>query len=347
MSIGVFAERVGLTASALRFYDDAGLLRPERVDPSTGYRFYGPSQLAQASRLRRLREIGMPLSVVADFFAADADEAARLIDEQVAEVTAEADRVRRVAADLRASLRSGSCPIVATLPGPALAAAIDQISASTSHDPAVPVLGGVHVEADSGAVTLTATDRYRLATRTLVPLHSVAPSWTGTLAGDELRSLTSRLRRSSVVTIEANERWSAFRTVDGDVHHCRLLTDRFPDHRLLVRSLPPVTHRITIGKRQVVRVLEQQAPEIVGLQTSGGRPRLILVDGDEICLDGTASGPGLTTWFDLTTVYPAWSHAIGDDLMLDLRGPDLPVTVRSADEGDLTMLVMPRHAPAA
>ncbi|EHK80445.1 MerR family DNA-binding transcriptional regulator [Rhodococcus pyridinivorans] len=36
MSIGVFAELVGLTASALRFYDDAGLLRPEQVDPVDG-----------------------------------------------------------------------------------------------------------------------------------------------------------------------------------------------------------------------------------------------------------------------------------------------------------------------
>ncbi|UVT27223.1 MerR family DNA-binding transcriptional regulator [Rhodococcus pyridinivorans] len=48
MSIGVFAELVGLTASALRFYDDAGLLRPEQVDPSTGYR----STAAPRSRVR-------------------------------------------------------------------------------------------------------------------------------------------------------------------------------------------------------------------------------------------------------------------------------------------------------
>ncbi|WP_168706496.1 MerR family DNA-binding transcriptional regulator, partial [Gordonia paraffinivorans] len=36
MSIGAFAKVAGLTASALRFYDDAGLLRPEQVDPLTG-----------------------------------------------------------------------------------------------------------------------------------------------------------------------------------------------------------------------------------------------------------------------------------------------------------------------
>ncbi len=33
--------------------------------------------------------------------------------------------------------------------------------------------------------------------------------------------------------------------------------------------------------------------------------------------------------------------------MLDVRDTDLPVTVRSADDGDLTTLVMPRSAPGS
>src|SRR5690606_42064685 len=56
MSIGAFAERAGMTASALRFYDDAGLLRPDRVDPVTGYRRYSEAQVARADRLRRDRK---------------------------------------------------------------------------------------------------------------------------------------------------------------------------------------------------------------------------------------------------------------------------------------------------
>ena len=48
MSIGAFAKAAGLTASALRFYDDAGLLRPEQVDPLTGYRFYSQPQVVRA-----------------------------------------------------------------------------------------------------------------------------------------------------------------------------------------------------------------------------------------------------------------------------------------------------------
>ena len=84
MSIGAFARAAGLTTSALRFYDDAGLLRPERVEPLTGYRFDSETQVARASQLRRLRAIGMPLPTIGRLFAASAAEAARLIDDQVA-----------------------------------------------------------------------------------------------------------------------------------------------------------------------------------------------------------------------------------------------------------------------
>ncbi|MET9428437.1 MerR family transcriptional regulator [Streptomyces sp. NPDC003036] len=62
LSIGAFARRVGLAPSALRFYDDCGVLRPARVDEVTGYRFYAPGQEPRAALLRRLREAGVPLT---------------------------------------------------------------------------------------------------------------------------------------------------------------------------------------------------------------------------------------------------------------------------------------------
>lgn len=345
MSIGAFAKLAGLTASALRFYDDAGLLRPEQVAPLTGYRFYSASQVARAVQLRRLREIGMPLPAIGEFFTAGAEEAARLIDEQVARVTTEAAGVRQAAETLKASLGQEPRRTICALPGPVLAAAVDQVLATTVHDPDAPVLSGVRLETDAGSVALTATDRYRLATRTLVPTEPAAASWAGTLAGDDLRAMTSRLRRSRTVTIEAGERTLGIRTAEGTVLHCRLLTEDFPDHRLLLGSLPAVTHRVTAGKRQIVRALERWAPERAGLRVSGGRPSLLLPDEDELALDGSATGPGLTIWFELTTLYPALSHAIGGDVLLDLRGPDQPATVRSADDGDLTTLVMPCRTP--
>ncbi len=343
MSIGAFAKLAGLTASALRFYDDAGLLRPEQVDPLTGYRLYSESQLGRALQLRQLREIGMPLPTIGRFFTASSSEAARLIDEQVAKVATEAIGIRQTAARLKGSLDEGTCLTLCVLPGPVLAAAVDQVLAATTHDAEIPILAGVRLEVDPGAISLTATDRYRLATRTLVPSELSATSWAGTLAGDDLQSASSRVRRSSTVTLEAGERTLALRTTDGTVAHCRLLTEVFPDYRLLIGSLPAVTHRVTVETQQVLKALGQ-APEKVGLRVTDSRPSLLLPDDAVVALNGTATGSDLTVWFELTTLYPALSHALGNDVMVDLRGPDQPATVRSADEGDFTTLVMPCRA---
>lgn len=45
-------------------FDHIGLLRPERVDPFTGYRSYGPSQLDRANRLVALKDLGFTLEEV-------------------------------------------------------------------------------------------------------------------------------------------------------------------------------------------------------------------------------------------------------------------------------------------
>jgi protein phosphatase len=69
MTIGDFARATGLTAKALRLYDEMGLVRPAEVDEYTGYRHYRADQLDRARLVARLRLIGMPLdriTVVAD-----------------------------------------------------------------------------------------------------------------------------------------------------------------------------------------------------------------------------------------------------------------------------------------
>ncbi|MCV7283138.1 MerR family transcriptional regulator [Mycolicibacterium flavescens] len=340
MPIGAFAKLAGLSASALRFYDDACLLHPEQVDPVTGYRLYSEAQLARASQLRQLREIGMPLAAIGRFFSAGPQEAAQMIDHHVAEVAAEAAGIQRAAATLKASLGEAAHLDLCTLSGPVLAAAIDQIAATTMHNVDIPVLNGVHLESNPDAISLTSTDRYRLATRTLVPNQPSAASWAGTLAADDLRAAASRLRRSPIVTLEANEQTLGLRMVDRTVAHCRLLTEAFPDYKLMVSSLPAVTQRVTVEKKGLLKALEQQAWERIGLRITSGQPSVLL--GDRVLeLDGNAFGPDLTVWFELTTLYPAIGHTLGNDLMLDLRGADQPATIRSADDGDFTTLAMP------
>lgn len=60
-----------------------------------------------------------------------------------------------------------------------------------------------------------------------------------------------------------------------------------------------------------------------------------------LSISATVSGPAMTIHFAVTTLYPAVACALGPDVMLDLIAPDMPVRVRSADEGDLSTLAMP------
>jgi protein phosphatase len=65
LTIGEFARAARLTPKALRLYDDLGLLRPLRVDETSGYRYYSPDQLERARLIAWLRRLGMPLAMIA------------------------------------------------------------------------------------------------------------------------------------------------------------------------------------------------------------------------------------------------------------------------------------------
>src|SRR5690349_5810995 len=62
--IGEIARASGLSISALRFYDGAGVLVPAEVDPATGYRRYSDDQLRAARLVAGLRRVGMPVAEI-------------------------------------------------------------------------------------------------------------------------------------------------------------------------------------------------------------------------------------------------------------------------------------------
>ena len=64
LSIGEFSVKTGLSIPALRHYDEVDLLRPARVDPGTGYRRYRFDQAAQATLIRHLRSVDVPIDQI-------------------------------------------------------------------------------------------------------------------------------------------------------------------------------------------------------------------------------------------------------------------------------------------
>jgi ankyrin repeat protein len=79
-SIGEFSQRSGLTARALRLYDEVGLLLPDLVDEATGYRYYTFAQLDRARLIATLRSAGVPVPTVAEIVDSDPPTAHVLVD---------------------------------------------------------------------------------------------------------------------------------------------------------------------------------------------------------------------------------------------------------------------------
>lgn len=104
--------------------------------------------------------------------------------------------------------------MVLSVSGPMLAAAIEQILTATADEPGIAVLGGVHFKAHSGAVVVTATDRYRLSTRTLPATAPAVVEWAATVNAEDLRSCLADLRRTPQAYIEASDHGVWIRLLD-------------------------------------------------------------------------------------------------------------------------------------
>ncbi|TDD19725.1 MerR family transcriptional regulator, partial [Kribbella turkmenica] len=125
LTISEFARPVGLAPSALRFYDDCGVLPPAAVDETNGYRYYDRAQESRARLLRDLREIGLPLAEVRVALDADPAELAIVVRAHLRTVEARTMAARAAADHLLNGLLADHT--TATLGGPELASALRQV----------------------------------------------------------------------------------------------------------------------------------------------------------------------------------------------------------------------------
>jgi DNA-binding transcriptional MerR regulator len=73
MRIGELAAATGSTPRLLRYYEERGLLRPER--DHNGYREYGEHLILKVQRIRGLLGSGMPISLIGEILPCfDGDE---------------------------------------------------------------------------------------------------------------------------------------------------------------------------------------------------------------------------------------------------------------------------------
>lgn len=103
--IGRFARMCRLSLKQLRHYDDLGLLRPARVAPDSGYRYYQAEQARDALSIGLLRSLDVPLPVIGEVLAGAgiADVLGGVRDQMEADLV----RRRRVLATLDRVLTDG------------------------------------------------------------------------------------------------------------------------------------------------------------------------------------------------------------------------------------------------
>ena len=91
LSIGELSERTGVPTSALRYYDDLGLVRPAaRV---AGRRRYAPSAVRDVGMILFFREIGFSLAEIGRFLAGERQGRREMIDHKLAELATQQHRI--------------------------------------------------------------------------------------------------------------------------------------------------------------------------------------------------------------------------------------------------------------
>lgn len=107
LKIGDFSALAHVSITTLRYYDQAGLLTPARIDEQSGYRYYAAHQLSRLHRILALRDFGLSLEQIGEMLRAGvtAEEMRGMLRLQQAEqarrVEEETDRLSRLNSRIR------------------------------------------------------------------------------------------------------------------------------------------------------------------------------------------------------------------------------------------------------
>lgn len=99
--IGEFSKLTQVTVRMLRYYDEAGLLKPARTDAVTGYRMYSAEQIPVLNKIIYLRDSGFNVAEIAEALRReDADSVISQLDNKYTEIMenieSEKEKLRKI-----------------------------------------------------------------------------------------------------------------------------------------------------------------------------------------------------------------------------------------------------------
>ncbi|HEY3437685.1 MAG TPA: DNA polymerase III subunit beta [Actinotalea sp.] len=237
--------------------------------------------------------------------------------------------------------------VVGTITGDELTQAVAQVTVAASRDDTLPLLTGVRMEIDGDTITLLATDRYRLALRTVgwtpaSPGYSSVALVRARTLSDAAKSLggsdrvTLALSTGSGVDLmgfEAGGRHTTSLLVDGDYPAVRrLFPDETPIHAVVA------TQALTEAARRVSLVAERNTP--IRLAFTEGQVVLDAGQGDDAqaseALEASLVGDDITVAFNPQFLLDGLGALSTEFVRMSFTHPNKPVefTGQRALDGD-------------
>lgn len=96
MTIKEFAQLCSCNAQTLRYYDKIDLLKPVKVDPWTGYRYYGASQAVDFVKIKNLQAADFTIDEIKVLLTRPDQQVYEAFDRKIAEQTQKLERIREI-----------------------------------------------------------------------------------------------------------------------------------------------------------------------------------------------------------------------------------------------------------
>ena len=247
-----------------------------------------------------------------------------------------------------------------TLESDVFAAAVQQVALAAGRDDTLPVLTGVRIEIDGETLTLAATDRYRLAVRTLswrpatpglsttalVPARTLADVAKALTAGPEVTvALATGSAGEGMVGFEGAGRRTTSRLLEGEFPKYRSL---LPSDSSAVAEVP--TAPFVEAVKRVALVAERNTPVRLGFSAAG----LVLEAGGSDQAQASEQvacsweGEAMQIAFNPVFLLDGLSAVDSDATTLSFNGPTRPAVLTgkrqpdaTAGEADYRYLLMP------
>jgi DNA polymerase-3 subunit beta len=258
---------------------------------------------------------------------------------------------------------------VGTLGSDAFAAAVAQVALAAGRDDTLPVLTGVRLEIEGETVTLAATDRYRLAVRTLPWRPAVSDVSTTALVPARTLAETARALAAGPEVVVALSPGGTGGSTDGMIGFegagrrttSRLLEGEFPKYRSLLPNDSTALAEVATAPfveavKRVALVAARNAPVRLSFSAdgvvleAGGADDAQASEQLECGWEGSASSEPFSIAFNPQYLLDGLGAVDSDATTLSFTGPTRPAVLtgkRDAESGgapavaDYRYLLMP------